>query len=207
MMAPNEITSRLVPETTSPESTKQSFLPGASSSSFQLAPLATAAVSTGSTFAATALGSLSDQSVFNGTQQKKKKLLCLFLCSPAFSLALDGELQVGTDLRRWRLRVEEGRHTWHYLETDEEMARWPQNTVDKFHLGLLTERDVPTHPAPPATPLEGIQRGFEFYKLLQTEDGHWAGEYGGPLFLLPGKRVCAHVDIYLFIVPLSFFLY
>ena len=81
----------------------------------------------------------------------------------------------------------EGRHTWHYLETDEEMEEWPQSNVDKFHLGLLSDRDVPTHSTPPATPLEGIQRGFEFYKLLQTEDGHWAGEDGGPLFLLPGK--------------------
>lgn len=24
---------------------------------------------------------------------------------------------------------------------------------------------------------------------LQAEDGHWAGDYGGPLFLLPGRRL------------------
>lgn len=28
-----------------------------------------------------------------------------------------------------------------------------------------------------------------FYMGLQAEDGHWAGDYGGPLFLLPGRRV------------------
>lgn len=27
---------------------------------------------------------------------------------------------------------------------------------------------------------------MRFYAGLQAEDGHWAGDYGGPLFLLPG---------------------
>lgn len=27
---------------------------------------------------------------------------------------------------------------------------------------------------------------MRFYATLQAEDGHWAGDYGGPLFLLPG---------------------
>lgn len=31
------------------------------------------------------------------------------------------------------------------------------------------------------TPLESARNGFEFYRRLQTEDGHWAGEYGGPM--------------------------
>jgi len=44
-----------------------------------------------------------------------------------------------TDYSRWRLLVNDGgRHTWHYLQTDEECAEWPQNTVDKFWLGLPT---------------------------------------------------------------------
>lgn len=41
-----------------------------------------------------------------------------------------------TDLRRWRLADERGRQTWHYMSTDEEATLWPQNTVDKHHLGL-----------------------------------------------------------------------
>ena len=27
---------------------------------------------------------------------------------------------------------------------------------------------------------------LQFYQMLQSEDGHWAGDYGGPHFLLPG---------------------
>jgi hypothetical protein len=42
-----------------------------------------------------------------------------------------------TDYSKWRLLVSEsGRHTWHYLKTDEECEKWPQNSVDKFWLGL-----------------------------------------------------------------------
>ncbi|OXB61464.1 hypothetical protein ASZ78_010220 [Callipepla squamata] len=33
---------------------------------------------------------------------------------------------------------------------------------------------------------------MRFYAALQAEDGHWAGDYGGPLFLLPGgSRIAA----------------
>ncbi|KAI8073800.1 terpenoid cyclases/protein prenyltransferase alpha-alpha toroid [Gongronella butleri] len=31
------------------------------------------------------------------------------------------------------------------------------------------------------TPREAAHNGFEFYRHLQTPDGHWAGEYGGPM--------------------------
>uniref|UniRef100_A0A8D2LCA2 Terpene cyclase/mutase family member n=1 Tax=Varanus komodoensis TaxID=61221 RepID=A0A8D2LCA2_VARKO len=32
-----------------------------------------------------------------------------------------------------------------------------------------------------------------FYSGLQAEDGHWTGDYGGPLFLLPGLLITCHV--------------
>uniref|UniRef100_A0A3B3CQ52 Lanosterol synthase (2,3-oxidosqualene-lanosterol cyclase) n=1 Tax=Oryzias melastigma TaxID=30732 RepID=A0A3B3CQ52_ORYME len=34
---------------------------------------------------------------------------------------------------------------------------------------------------------------MHFYSLLQAEDGHWGGDYGGPLFLLPGLLITCHV--------------
>ena len=46
-----------------------------------------------------------------------------------------------TDYSRWRLLVNDGgRHTWHYLRTEEELVDWPQNVIDRFWLGLDTAR-------------------------------------------------------------------
>jgi lanosterol synthase len=41
-----------------------------------------------------------------------------------------------SDLTRWRLKVEHGAQTWHYLESDEELKQWPQTRWDKYFLGL-----------------------------------------------------------------------
>lgn len=43
-----------------------------------------------------------------------------------------------TDYSRWRLLDDDGRQTWHYLESDEENAKWPQTVADKYFLGLPT---------------------------------------------------------------------
>jgi lanosterol synthase len=48
-----------------------------------------------------------------------------------------------TDLERWRLEDVRGRHTWHYLETDAEVKKWPQTTADRHHLGLPLVRAAP----------------------------------------------------------------
>lgn len=42
-----------------------------------------------------------------------------------------------TDYTLWRLKVEHGRQTWHYI-TPEEAKTWPQSIPDKFHLGMET---------------------------------------------------------------------
>ena len=33
---------------------------------------------------------------------------------------------------------------------------------------------------------EAATNGMIFYSKLQAEDGHWTGDYGGPLFLMAG---------------------
>lgn len=41
--------------------------------------------------------------------------------------------------------------------------------------------------------MEAAKRGIAFYSMLQTPDGHFAGDYGGPHFLLPGLVVAWYV--------------
>lgn len=37
-----------------------------------------------------------------------------------------------------------------------------------------------------------LRRGLWFYGGLQQDDGHWPGDYGGPMFLMPGLLVALH---------------
>ena len=43
--------------------------------------------------------------------------------------------------------------------------------------------------APATTVQEAVRKAVHFYSMLQTADGHWGGDYGGPHFLLPGLIV------------------
>ncbi|KAL7559052.1 hypothetical protein ACA910_018408 [Epithemia clementina (nom. ined.)] len=38
-----------------------------------------------------------------------------------------------------------------------------------------------------------LRKAVHFYSMLQTDDGHWSGDYGGPLFLMPGLVVVWYV--------------
>ncbi|XP_030661943.1 lanosterol synthase isoform X2 [Nomascus leucogenys] len=95
-----------------------------------------------------------------------------------------------TDLGRWRLNCERGRQTWTYLQ--DERAGREQTGLEAHALGLDTKnyfKDLPKA----RTAFEGALNGMTFYVGLQAEDGHWTGDYGGPLFLLPGLLITCHV--------------
>lgn len=58
--------------------------------------------------------------------------------------------------------------------------------------------DIPENPIPqgtlPADRLkEHLVAAVKFYGCLQEPDGHWPGDYGGPMFLLPGLVIAAYV--------------
>ncbi|XP_067404681.1 lanosterol synthase-like [Emydura macquarii macquarii] len=96
-----------------------------------------------------------------------------------------------TDLTRWRLTSKEGRQTWRYLEAGEECER-EQNGLEAHFLGLDTSKFFKA--LPQACMAQGAAlNGMRFYSGLQAEDGHWASDYGGPLFLLPGLLITCHV--------------
>ncbi|GBB94033.1 hypothetical protein RclHR1_02280006 [Rhizophagus clarus] len=109
--------------------------------------------------------------------------------TPNSNLHTEEAFVEATDLSRWRLKVDHGRQTWHYLESDE-VENWPQSIIEKYWLGLPFESKEFDKPK---TALEAARNGFEFFKQLQTEDGHWAGEYGGPMFLIPGLIISMYI--------------
>ncbi|KAL3970257.1 acylglycerol lipase [Sarotherodon galilaeus] len=96
-----------------------------------------------------------------------------------------------TDLSRWRLTNVEGRQTWRYLE-DQEIADRDQSMLEAHSLGLDTSKFVSDSSAAHSA-VDAALKGMHFYSQLQAEDGHWAGDYGGPLFLLPGLLITCHV--------------
>jgi cycloartenol synthase len=42
-------------------------------------------------------------------------------------------------------------------------------------------------------PLSHLEKAMQFYQKLQCNDGHWGGDYGGPMFLMPGLIIVNHV--------------
>ena len=55
--------------------------------------------------------------------------------------------------------------------------------------GLLSEGA----PVSRETLEQHLTAAVKFYECLQEEDGHWPGDYGGPMFLLPGLVITAYV--------------
>jgi hypothetical protein len=48
---------------------------------------------------------------------------------------IDVNAHAPSDRTRWRLRVHEGKQTWHYLSEEESKAN-PQTDIDKYWLNL-----------------------------------------------------------------------
>jgi lanosterol synthase len=40
---------------------------------------------------------------------------------------------------------------------------------------------------------EASRNAVDFWTRLQTEDGHWGDDYGGPHFLIPGFVITAYI--------------
>jgi lanosterol synthase len=41
---------------------------------------------------------------------------------------------------------------------------------------------------------EALVKGMNYFSYLQSEEGHWPGDYGGPLFLLPGLLIASFIS-------------
>ena len=54
-------------------------------------------------------------------------------------------------------------------------------------------KPTPNEARKPGTPSEAATKGVAFYQMLLCDDGHFAGDYGGPMFLMPGLIIACYV--------------
>ncbi|MBW0496538.1 hypothetical protein O181_036253 [Austropuccinia psidii MF-1] len=89
-----------------------------------------------------------------------------------------------TDLTRWHLdSSQDGKVIWTY-DSSQERLLGNQTFESKYWLSIHSKG--PGLIDPDGVPIKSALNGFQFFKQLQSPDGHWSGEYGGPLFLIPG---------------------
>eukprot|EP00040_Diaphanoeca_grandis_P034707 m.216523 g.216523 ORF g.216523 m.216523 type:complete len:721 (-) comp33210_c0_seq1:416-2578(-) len=93
-----------------------------------------------------------------------------------------------TDLSKWSLEVTEGRQVWTYD------AKTPRQNpaASAYFLGEDISKLLPDLPKP-KTISDSLRNAIKFFSGIQTDDGHWAGDYGGPMFLLPGYAIVMHI--------------
>ena len=77
--------------------------------------------------------------VFNITQTNKST-------EEAIASGVDMNVE-RTDPNLWRLKVEHGRQTWHYI-TPQQAETWPQTIPEKYHLGMETVTFPQLHNSP-----------------------------------------------------------
>ncbi|KAH7298679.1 hypothetical protein KP509_25G053900 [Ceratopteris richardii] len=113
-----------------------------------------------------------------------------------------------------------GRQTWHFdpsagspadiQAVDEARREFTENRFTKKHSSDLLMRMQYARENPlPSLPtqvkvkdhneitqekiMDTLKRAVLFYSTIQAEDGHWAGDYGGPMFLMPGLVITLYV--------------
>lgn len=119
----------------------------------------------------------------------------------------------------WRLRYERGRQWWEHdadastdcaehAEVEAARARYASGSTAHASDAVLRAQAragalgaaVPCPEAVSAAEEDSgtfvgkaIVRAASFFSSMQCGDGHWAGDYGGPMFLLPGLIIACHV--------------
>lgn len=118
-----------------------------------------------------------------------------------------------TAWKLWNLHTKNGRQYWEFSGTEQDLAelstafRYDKianaNSSDRVYRAK-SESGKPCNeteiPLPGGLTDELSQRAFKsayqaihFYQQLQADEGHWPGDYGGPLFLLPGLVIASYI--------------
>jgi lanosterol synthase len=104
----------------------------------------------------------------------------------------------------WKFKSEKGRQTWFFdktlaaeisggkdentwlAELDKQFIFDKKGNPNASDVILRKKYSSNTYTETPKSADEALKRGISYFATLQQVDGNWAGDYGGPLFLLPG---------------------
>ena len=78
----------------------------------------------------------------------------------------DYDAELKTDHARWRMKNVDGRQTWHYLESDEQLKAWPMTAADRYYLGQDTVRQQEILPAR-CLYSDSLTRAHKHFRRLQ----------------------------------------
>ncbi len=111
----------------------------------------------------------------------------------------------------WSLSASKGRHIWNLDTTDksqfsadewlkvfQEQYKYDKsinpNSADLIYRASRLQDFKEYIPDPSKSEEENaLLKGFHFYQYLQTEEGNFPGDYGGPHFLLPGLIFATYI--------------
>ena len=118
----------------------------------------------------------------------------------------------------WRLICDRGQQIWKYLNNENSTSidydKQNPNSNDKIYREYalqqnykplnINENEYEKYNIPffkdelSSAVIKSLLKGIDYYSSLQIEDGHWAGDYGGPMFLLPGAIITSYITKYEF---------
>lgn len=102
----------------------------------------------------------------------------------------------------WRLICDRGRQIWKYFVDDisqpiEFEDDNPNSSDGIFRHNAIEQNfrkltiDENTSISSPV--MTSVLNAVNYYRSLQVDDGHWPGDYGGPMFLLPGAIITSYI--------------
>ena len=93
-----------------------------------------------------------------------------------------------------------GRQIWYQKKGSETAPSFSAdnnpNSGDKILRNQMLGKwkgEVPDSKSKPSSARQASKKALSFYQMLQCEDGHWAGDYGGPMFLMPGLIITLYI--------------
>jgi len=118
----------------------------------------------------------------------------------------------------WKLSTDEGRQVWKFdanIDVDDNLLASMSdhfkfdkstnpNSGDKVYRHFSNQnkkKDLPEYALKAYNFRDSLLqkayachfKGIQYYSSLQADDGHWPGDYGGPLFLLPGLVIASYL--------------